>query len=107
MLSGSSGCPSFLTSPRHPDSRVLGFHRGGAQSYCGELAMRSEPSQVRPKENRRRSPAGPRRSKARAAAHRRVALESLEPRTLLATLPAPVVTTLRDISNSGGDESSP
>ena len=59
------------------------------------------------------SPAAPSRpGRARPSATsksrlRRLALDALEPRTLLATLPTPTVAARVDVSNAGGDESSP
>src|SRR5262249_21382463 len=71
--------------------------------------MRLEPSEVNTQESRGRARVGKRRRTNHAAARRRVALEALEPRTLLATLPPPVVPagSLKDISGSTGDESAP
>ncbi len=46
-------------------------------------------------------------STSRKASLQRLALESLEPRTLLATLPAPTVSLLSNISGSVGNESTP
>jgi hypothetical protein len=50
---------------------------------------------------------GSRLPAARKRSRRRVALEGLEPRTLLATLPAATILNRVDVSNGTGDESTP
>src|SRR3954451_2174658 len=71
--------------------------------------MRSEPAKMGTKGTRGRTLRGPRRGLARNSMLRRIALEALEPRTLMAVLPTPTVlpNSQVDISNSRGDESSP
>jgi subtilisin-like proprotein convertase family protein len=69
--------------------------------------MRWQRSEAGVEVGRSRNESGARRKLTRKSQLRRAALESLEPRTLLATLPAPVVSNPADISGSRGDESSP
>jgi hypothetical protein len=68
--------------------------------------MRPEAPEVQSSMGRLRRP-GSRPRPARKASRRRVALEGLEPRTLLAILPAASILGRVDVSNSGGDESTP
>src|SRR4051812_31258103 len=71
--------------------------------------MRSEPSKLGMKGARGRTPRGPRRGSARNSMLRAIALEALEPRTLLAALPTPTVlpSSQIDVSQLEGNESSP
>src|SRR3954451_6308757 len=71
--------------------------------------MRSEPAKVGTKGTRGRTLRGSRRELARNSMLRRIALEALEPRTLMAVLPTPTVlpNSQVDVSTSRGNESSP
>src|SRR5918997_36852 len=68
--------------------------------------MRPEAPAVKSPLGRPRRP-GSRPRPARKPSRRRVVLEGLEPRTLLATLPAATILNRVDVSNSTGDESTP
>ncbi len=60
--------------------------------YSGEMAMRSDRSEVKTKAGQYRALVGFRRASARKSALRRLSLEGLEARTLLATLPGSLLT---------------
>src|SRR5947209_8683470 len=69
--------------------------------------MRAVESVIDTPKVRRGSRPGVRSAHLRRTRLRNLALESLESRTLLATVPAAIVTSTLDISNSGGNQSSP
>src|SRR4051794_5439206 len=74
--------------------------------------MRSEPAKMGSKGTRGRTLRGTRRGFARNSMLRQIALEALEPRTLMAALPAPTVLTsvpidISPASTTRGDQSSP
>lgn len=71
--------------------------------------MRSEPAKMGTNRIHGRTLRGPRRELARKSMLKRIALEALEPRTLMAVLPAPTVLPngLVNISGSRGNESTP
>ena len=69
--------------------------------------MSSEPTKVKTRGSRTRTQGGARRLSARGETLRRLAMESLEARALMAVLPAPTFTGPVDVSNSRGNESTP
>src|SRR4051812_22590089 len=95
-------------SGRHDEVNGWVLIWGGAEIIGGEVAMRSEPAKMGTKGTRGRT-RGPRHGIARNSMLRRIALEALEPRTLMAVVPTPTVlpNSQVDISTSRGDESSP
>src|SRR5262249_30139971 len=72
-----------------------------------EVAMRPAQPVIRAQAISARRHSGRRPEAARQSKLRRLALEGLEGRTLMAVLPSPNVLGQVDISNSGGNESAP
>ena len=69
--------------------------------------MRAVAPEIAPSNARDDSRSGPRSARLRRSRLRVAALESLEPRTLLATIPAALVTLRQAVAPSGGNQSSP
>jgi len=69
--------------------------------------MRAVAPEIAPSNARDASRSGPRSARLRRSRLRVAALESLEPRTLLATIPAALVTFRQAVAPSGGNQSSP
>src|SRR5260370_664545 len=87
--------------PRAPNSSDAASFR------CGEVTMRAVETAVELPKARKRSRHQARSTPLHRSRLRSLALEPLEARTLMATLPPAVVTRTLDVSNSGGNQSSP